>query len=106
MRPAACERFDLGAFVATKVAATVRTAPSVDSGHRLWSFVPRLIDAELAAARQAHLRKLSPGLLLNRRTGNAAGFHFGDERAHVVTHQIEFVDIVLVVWMHGDLGRR
>ena len=66
----------------------------------------RLIDTQLPAARKRHLRHETVALVLHRRASDAMALHLGDERLHVVTHQIELVDVVLLGRMNGHFSRR
>jgi len=66
----------------------------------------RLIDAESSSAGQGDVRQESPTLVLHGITGDVLLLHPGDERFYVVAHQIEFMLVVLVRWMHGDFRWR
>ena len=58
--------------------------------------VTRLIDPELATARQGNTREPSPSLVLHRFARRAVSRHFQDERFYVVAHQVELVQVVAV----------
>ena len=64
----------------------------------------RLIDAELAAARQHDLREPAPTLICGWRCGNAESLHLRDESLNAVAHKIQLVRIILLGLMHGNLG--
>jgi hypothetical protein len=68
--------------------------------------VPRLIDAELSAARKRHLREQTPALVLDWAASDVLRLHILDECLDVVAHQIELVHVVLVGRMHGHFRWR
>src|SRR5437867_3837442 len=74
--------------------------------HGRWPRVPRLIDAERAAARQRHPREQTPTWILDRGAADIALLHLGDKCLDVVAHQIELVPIVFVGRMHGNFCGR
>ena len=74
--------------------------------HRLWPGVARLVDAELAAAGQRHLREEAPALVADGAAAHLAAGEVRDQRRHVVAHQVELVDVVLLGRVDGHLRGR
>jgi hypothetical protein len=66
----------------------------------------RLINAKLAAARDGNIRDLSPILVLYFSTGYIVPSHLLNKHLDIVTDEKEFLLIVLIGWMHGELSRR
>jgi len=67
--------------------------------------VSRLVDAELAAARERDRREQAPSEVSDGRAGDSLFLHRRDERPDVVAHQVELVHVVLLARVHGDLRR-
>ncbi len=75
-------------------------------GNGLGTLMARLINSELASARQDQCRERSPFLILDRAARDADRLHFGNESLDVVAHQIQLVDAVLGGGMDGNFRRR
>jgi hypothetical protein len=68
--------------------------------------VLRLVEPDFAAAGEGDGGKSSPALFMDRAAldfARAQGLHRG---LQVIAHEVEFVLVVLFVWMERDLGRR
>ena len=69
-------------------------------------WVPRLIQAQLAPAWKADHCKQAPSFVADGTTFNAHIREPGALRLHVVAHEINFVLVIALGWMTGDLGLR
>ena len=65
--------------------------------------MPGLIHANFAAARKGYLREQAISLILDWIAGDLVTYHLGDKRIHVVAHQVELVNVILLRGMHGNL---
>ena len=65
----------------------------------------RLINAQLAAARQDDAGKDTPTLILNLIAVNSVLAHVADEFFDVFADEEEFVDVVSLGWMKSDFSR-
>jgi hypothetical protein len=65
-----------------------------------------LIHTKLPATWQPELRYQAIALVLDWVDRDPVSLHFCDERVQIVAHQVELVDVILLRWVHGNLGRR
>src|SRR4030095_6675878 len=70
---------------------------------RSGSRVSGLIDAERPTTWKRDVRERSRALVLHRAAWDVVFFHPGHKRRHVLTHEIELVQIIFIGRMHGDL---
>lgn len=68
--------------------------------------MPRLVDADAPASREMELRHDPPTLLRRLATACAATLELLDSGPKVITHEVEFVRVVLVSRVKSHLTRR
>ena len=63
----------------------------------------RLVDADLAAARQCEMRQQTPPCILHLLAFDEMSFHTRDKSFDVVAHEVELVHVVLLRRMNSYL---